>query len=316
MSDLTDNQAAQSVKIVLADSGGVESGPITSANPLPATIISTNTSGISGSAIPSNSNLIGGSDGTNLRPILTDSSGRIITTALTGFGADFVFGQVTTAVITTVAVNKTVYTEQTVNAQRSFASSSASDAAAGTGARTIVITYLDQVGAGPYMETITLNGVSNVNTVATNICFVEDIKVVTVGSTGSNVGIITMKAAINGGGVTIATIAATDNQTILCHHYIPTGVTSKITGASVSHNGTTVGSGGVFTLSSKVLTASTGVNIQVSDFIRLYGQSSTFTRSYLSPILVVGPAVIQAYVTPETSSSTVYRCSIDFFEVA
>jgi hypothetical protein len=109
-------------------------------------------------------------------------------------------------------------------------------------------------------------------------------------------------------------MAATDNQTLWTHHYVPTGKTCSVTGISCGHNGTTVGSGALFTLNSRVLSLTNSVEIQVSDFVRLYGQTSTFARVYQSPIKIVGPAFLRMYCTPETSSSTIYRAAFDFFE--
>lgn len=235
-------------------------------------------------------------------------------TSLTGFGADFNFGDVVSASTTIKLVRRTTYTEPTANAQRSFASASANDSAAGTGARQLVLTYFDVNGLGPFTETITMNGTTAVNTVATNICFIEKIIVTQVGSTGSNVGIITLYAAVAAGGGAVWTIAATNNQTISAHHYIASGKTANITGISCSHNGTTVGSGGVFTMFYKVITGTNKPTIQVSDFVRLYGQSSTFSRVYQSPIKLAGPARIEMQVTPETSSSTTYRSAFDYFQ--
>jgi hypothetical protein len=259
--------------------------------------------------------LVGKSSTTGqLRYLKVDETGGLVTTALTGFGADFAFGDVTLAVIAQAVVRRTAYTEQTTNAQRSIASASANDSSAGTGARTVKITYLDSTGAGPFTETVTLNGTTYVNTVATNICYIEQMDVLTVGSTGSNVGILTLKAATAGGGATIGTINATDRQTFWAHHYVPTGKESNITGVSVSHNGTTVGSGGVFVVKSQMLNSSIAAETQLTDFIRLYGQSSTFARSYTSPVKISGPARLLLYVTPESSTSVVFRGAIDYFE--
>jgi hypothetical protein len=244
----------------------------------------------------------------------TDSEGRLITSGLTGFGADFAFGDITTAATARVVVRRTTYNEPSVNAQRSIGSASALDTAAGTGARTVEITYLDSTGAGPFTETVTLNGVTAVNTVATNICFIEHVYVKTAGSTGSNAGILTLFVSTAGGGGTIGTISATNNQTFWAHHYVPTGKTCNITGISCGHNGTTVGSGALFTLNSTPIGVTNAVEVQVSDFVRLYGQSSTFSRTYVSPIKINGPARLRTFVTPETASSTIYRNAIDFFE--
>lgn len=228
--------------------------------------------------------------------------------------SSFSYGTIATAAVTRVAVRKTAYTEQTVNAQRSIISSSANDSAVGTGARKVVITYYDQNLAGPFEEEITLNGTTAVNIVATNICYIEKMVVTNAGSTGSNVGIISLKAAINNGGVTIGTIAATDNQTFWAHHYVATGAVCNVTGISVSHNGTAIGSGGLFSLLAKGLSASDLVDRQVSDFIRLFGQSSTVTRTYFSPVVINGPAKLTLAVAPESSSSLTFYASMDFYE--
>lgn len=270
--------------------------------------------GTNNTPIPSISVLIGGSDGTTLRPVAVDNQGRLVTSAITGFGADFSFGDIVSASLTKKAVQRTVYTEQTSNAQRSIASANANDTAAGTGARTVRITYLDSTGAGPFTETVTLNGTTYVNTVATNICYIEEVRVLTAGSGLVNAGILTIKAATAGGGATIGTINASDTQTFWAHHYIPTGKDCKITGISCGGSGTTVGSGGLFILSAKMLGIVNPVESQVSDFVRLYGQSSTFSRTYTSPIIVTGPARLRMYVTPETATSTTYRGAFDFFE--
>lgn len=252
-------------------------------------------------------------DGT-LSFLKVDATGGLVTTALTGFGADFAFGDITSASTTQKEVRRTAYTEQTSNAQRSIASASANDTAAGTGARTVRITYLNSTGSGPYTETVTLNGTSYVNTVATNICFIEQIDVITAGSGGVNAGILTLKAATAGGGATIGTISAGNNQTFWAHHYVPTGKEANITGVSVSHNGTTVGSGGVFVIKALPIGVANAIENQVTDFVRLYGQSSTFARVYTSPVKVAGPARLVLYVTPESASSFVYRGSIDYFQ--
>jgi len=248
--------------------------------------------------------------------MLTDADGRLITSSLTGFGADFSFGDTTRSSTAQAVVRRTVYTEQTTNAQRSFVSSSAADTAAGTGARTVRITYLTEAGAGPFTETLTLNGTTAVNTVASTICFIEQIEVLTVGSGGTNAGLLTLKEGAAGAGATIGTVAVGDGQTFWAHHYVPAGKTANITGVSVSHSGTTVGSGAVFVIKARAVGAAVvdAADIQVTDFVRLYGQSSTFARAYVSPVKVVGPARLILYVTPESSSSFVYRGAIDFFE--
>jgi len=255
-----------------------------------------------------------GSDGTVLRWLKVDTSGALVISAVASPNTFFSFGDIAVAVIAEFAVRRTTYTEPAANAQRSMSSSSALDTAAGTGARTVRITYFDTTGAGPFTETITLNGTTFVNTVATDIRFIEKMEVITVGSTRSNAGIITLFGAVSAGGGTVGTIAATNKQTFWCHHYIATGKKMNVTGISVSHNGTTVGSGGVFHIRSIPIGVTNVPEIQISDFVRLYGQSSTFARNYDSPIRVIGPARVIMYLTPESSTSVTFRASLDYFE--
>ena len=315
MADLSELQSAQTVKVAGANPlTGAETNfmDVDSSGQLKTAL---ETQIAHGLARALKSLLIGGTDGSGLqRPILVDTDGRLVTSALTGFGADFSFGFVNTAALTLAVVRSTVYTEQTSNAQRSIVSSSASDAAAGTGARTVKIVYFDSTGAGPFEETITLNGTTAVNTVATNICFIEHIEVLTVGSGAVAAGTISLKAATGGGGATIWSIATGALQTFGAHHYVATGKTCNITGVSTGHNGTVVGSGAIYFLRSRSIGVANAAVRQVSDFVRLYGQSSTATRVYQSPIKVVGPAFLELTVTPESSSALVYRGAFDFFE--
>jgi hypothetical protein len=248
------------------------------------------------------------------RNINVDETGNIVVNTVSGFNAAFTVGFVATSATTRVAVRSTTFVEQTTNAQRSISSANANDTAAGTGARTVRITYYDQAFAGPFSVTLTLNGVTPVNTVAADISYVEKMEVLTAGSTGSNVGIISLFGATAGGGGTIGTIAATLNQTFWTHHYVPTGKTAVITGFIGTHSNTVVGGGGMFVLLAKDLSLANSVERQVSDFLRVYGQASSTPRNYSSPIKVIGPARILAYVTPETASSSNYRAAFDYFE--
>lgn len=303
------------VRVLVTNNGGISTTTLrlqTILSPIPST---ESTAPVATTA-PSTANLVGGKNPTdgNIYPLQVDNQGRLVTSAITGFGADFSFGDITTSATTRVLVKRTAYTEQTTNGQRSIASASANDAAAGTGARTLMITYYDQTGAGPFTETMTLNGTARVNTVSTTICFIEQIEVLTAGSGGVNAGIITLFTVPTAGGSAIGTIAVGDNQTFWAHHYVATGKICNITGISCGHNGTTVGSGALFTINARTIGLANGVESQVSDFVRLYGQTSTFARNYASPIKVTGPARLQVYCTPETSSSTIYRAAFDFFE--
>lgn len=221
-------------------------------------------------------------------------------------------GKITTAATTQVAIRQTTFTEQSSNAQRSVSSASASDTSAGTGARTIKITYYDASFAGPFTVTLTMNGTANVNTGVTNICFVEKIEVVTVGSGGSNAGIISLFAATAGGGGTIATIAANDNRTFWAHHYIPSGKNCYITQMHGANSDGTNGT--LYVLKAKSLNANSA-ELEFSGVIDGGGQVNQGVTTYQTPISVVGPARVVLYGTPDSAGSTTNRGYFSYYDL-
>jgi len=224
--------------------------------------------------------LVAGQDGTNVQSLLTDTQGRLIVappgtkSTLKGFSN----GKVTRAATAQAPVEWTVYTEQTSNAQRSIASSSANDTGAGTGARTVKITYYSVSGGsitGPFYETVTLNGTSYVNTVSTTIAFIEKIEVLTVGSGLTNAGILTLKAGAAGAGATVITIGVGDGQTFIAHHYVASGRTMYLTGISVGLKGSDAAS---YDVRIDDPSNANAFERQASDTIRIGTTQSTITR--------------------------------------
>jgi tetrahydromethanopterin S-methyltransferase subunit B len=221
------------------------------------------------------------------------------------------------------AIRQTTYTAPTTNAQRSVSSSSANDSSAGTGARQIKIYYLDQNANGPsleepfFTETVTLNGTTAVNTVATNICFIEKIEVVSVGSGTSNAGTITLFTGTGGTGTAIGTIAVGnlitgqgDNLTLWAHHYVPNLYLSDIyaiTGGCVASAG---GGNYVQQLRNRNPTLATSPELLIGDVITI-AQGNAFLRTFGSSLPVFGPAIITLYGTPGTNNTTMYG-SFDF----
>jgi hypothetical protein len=122
-------------------------------------------------------------------------------------------GQIATTANTEAAVEATIYTEQTSGAQRALKSSSVNDTnAAGTGARQVRITFYtltaDGTIAGPFIETVNLNGTTAVPTVNTNIALIEKMEIVAAGSGGVAAGTITLTVDNAGAGATIGTVSA------------------------------------------------------------------------------------------------------------
>jgi hypothetical protein len=268
--------------------------------------------------ITSASIMIGGYDSTNgkARRLSVDSQGRLVTapagsnTTTNGF-AD---GMVTTAAVTNVPIRFSTYNEPTSSAQRSISSANAADTnAAGTGARQVTITYYDLTGSGPKSEIVSLNGTTTVNTVNSNICYIENIVVSSVGSTGNNVGIITLFGGTGGVGGTVATINATNNQTYWAHHYVGNTKTCYVTSISGHNNNSS--NGVILSIQAKTpLTSSTVPSRVVSDFVRAGGGTAQTTRLYGTPIAVVGPARLILYGQPEGTPSIVHRASFDYYD--
>lgn len=218
-------------------------------------------------------------------------------------------GYVSTSATSIVAIRATAYTEQAANAQRSVSSSSASDAAAGTGTRTIKITYYDVTMAGPFTETVTMNGTSNVNTSNSNICFIEKIESVTVGSGGTNVGTISLFVGTGGAGGTIGTIAASDGQTYWAHHYVQAGKTCFIKRLLVGANGI---SGSVILRTALPLTAN-AFELNLGSQLRIITAQPQQDFD-VEDISVVGPARVTMYSKPDVLTASTTFATMTYFE--
>lgn len=264
--------------------------------------------------------IMGGVDATNdlgtgsiVRGVDVDSSGRVFTSPA-GLSAPVfgvAHGWITLAVVTVNALRETTYTEPTSNAQRSVSSNNAADTSAGTGARTIRITYYTSTYTGPFTETLTLNGTANVNTVNTNICFIEKIEVVTVGSGGTNAGVISLFAATAGGGGTVGTIATGDGITYWAHHYIAPGVFCKVTNVNVANNANQPMQ---FTLKYRP----SGANqFEVPrDWVRpaVASIGGALQRFYDPPLEFNGPGRVVLYVKPDNAATAIFFGSFDYYD--
>lgn len=227
------------------------------------------------------------------------ASGNTLVSAANGL-VSFVSGYSATSNTTRASILATAYTEPASAAQRSVSSSSASDTSAGTGARTVRITYYDTTMAGPYTETVTLNGTGNVNTVATNIRFVESMQVLTAGSAGNNQGTITLFNSTAGGGGTMGTIAINDNQTNWCHHYIGVNKSLFLSQVLCGNQGS---SAGALTVLRTTPTVSNSTDYVIIPQIRTV-VGETVSVDFKSPISVTGPARIILQIKQDASSGT------------
>jgi hypothetical protein len=206
----------------------------------------------------------------------------------------------------------TAYTEQTSNAQRSLVSSDANDAAAGTGARKVRVTYYPAtLASGPLTEDVILDGTTPVDMAATNVCFIERLDVIEVGSQGGNVGTISLKAATAGGGVTVGTIAAGDNETNWCHHYVPTGKTMRVVSVTGAIRGLY---SGTLHLRSFNPTSAVAAEKTIVPQVRVPAGDHRH-QNFQSPIEVSGPARVLLYAKCEVASVTLdWTAGFGFYE--
>lgn len=214
--------------------------------------------------------------------------------------ASSTLGYTTSSGSALTVIRATAYTEQTTNARRSLVSSSANDTSAGTGARTVTITYYDQNLLGPFTEVITMNGTTPVNTVGTNICFIERIESTTVGSQLSNVGTLTLKAATAGGGATIGTVPAGDGVTNWCHHYVGAGKVMSLVTVIASIHGS---ASGAIEVHRTVPTDATRPELTIAPKVRIDAGDSD-KLDFEVPIIVQGPALVLVYGRSDASTGT------------
>lgn len=245
-------------------------------------------------------------------PLVSPLSLSVAAGKIPGAVSGTINGYTATAAVTAKAIRATAYVAGTANAQRSISSANAADTAAGTGARTVKITYYNNAMAGPFTETITLNGVAAVNTVSTTIRYIEKIEVMTVGSGGANAGTITLFLGLAGGGGAMAAIAASDNSTFYCHHYVPAGKTCYViglrTGATVTNGSailTSTGDPGSTILATRNVTGNLrhGAANQLMAFL-----------SWDPPLPVTGPNLIIVTTRPDAGTASTAYGSFDYIE--
>jgi hypothetical protein len=249
----------------------------------------------------------------------SDQAALAVTLQPSGSAGGIIYGRVQygagAGVLT--AIRATAYTEPAAAAQMSMSSSSAADASAGTGARTVRITYYTGTMTGPFTETITLNGTTPVNTVATNIRFIEKLEVITVGSGGANAGTISLFGSTGGGGGTVGTIgvgtqvaAVGDNDTFWAHHYVATGKTLSTYVLNFWTSGNQVAK---LHLRAKNPLNANDVDNQITEELTTAISGPVTTRQLTIPIKVVGPARIVSYVI-SIGTNTPFFTSWDYTE--
>lgn len=185
--------------------------------------------------------------------------------------------------------------------QMEAVSSSANDASAGTGARTMMLSYLDNTYA-EHTEEITLNGTTPVLTVATNILRVNSWYVNTVGSGYVSAGTISMRNATDHTTIYSQCAAGyTRNRSSV--YTVPLGKTLYITDLSFSAGYSTVGKQVRMTLHGTMTPL--GTLSAVNLFYPLHEiilMDSNYPKPLGVPIKVLATADIKVSVIGETNA--------------
>lgn len=206
----------------------------------------------------------------------------------------------------------TTYTAPSASTQPQLLSSSASDTAAGTGARKIRVTYFTSSNeveiSGPFVEDVSMNGTSAVNMTATNVRFVERLDVIEHGTGTTPAGTITIRTS---GAATIGTLLSGEPVTNWCHHYVPSGKTCLVD--SISFRASSVPYL-VFLRKKNAFDSS-----QAIEFGPQWGiipGITAFTNQIMPPLPIVGPNYIIGTCIPQsTSTATECMASCSFYQL-
>lgn len=197
-------------------------------------------------------------------------------------------------------IRPATYTPQAAGAQRSVNSTNANDTAAGTGARTIRITYYTQTGtgtlAGPFYEIVTLNGTTGVNTVATDIRYISELEVLTAGTGGVNAGAIQIWTGTGATGTVWASIPIGNYDMGSAHFYVCSNCVFDIADVAFSTTAASANSPGFIVRYRALNDANAAERLLIPD---IRGHIYTpQTHSFQAQARVYGPALVTVY----------YRC--------
>ncbi len=218
------------------------------------------------------------------------------------------FGNLTALSTAEVLLCSRGYIEQSAQAQRSIESTSNQDKPGGTGAAKVRITYLNSAYELK-TEDVTLDGTKDVDTVATDIRFIERFQVV---EGNAAAGAIKLFTGTGGGGVEFCGIGAYTYDAFLCHHYVPAGKSGYVYGWGASVDDET---------KFKLMGRSTyGTNMvdEHWDLINLMGITTPpglltfFSKMVATPF--EEKAYIRMTVVPQQTSSTTIRGELLLWE--
>jgi len=174
------------------------------------------------------------------------------------------------------------------------------DKAAGTGARTVTLIYLD-ANYVEKTETLTMNGTSAVETTAADIIRINGIRVTTAGSTGAATGTISVRHLTDTPIYTQIAIGETRARNLL--YTVPAGKTLYIDQMLVSSGNTTLDKGHLtFRLKAKYCDITKAVSTVWITWAEGYAAASSSVQDFCVPLCF--PEKTDIKVTAVGASST------------
>lgn len=203
-----------------------------------------------------------------------------------------------------VAING--YYEPATQAQRSVKSTSANDTNGGTGAQAVRIYFLDN-NYVLHHEDIVMNGTTAVNTVNTNIRFIERFEVIKGTAAAGRI----ILCSNTGGTGEICSIGSGSPDAFLCHHYIPSGSQAQTIEWDVTLNQSTF-----LKLKGQMWVSGNLVDpifYDLENVIMASGSTYNFSRTFRSQPVQEKTRV---YITavPQQPSSTVIRARLNIWQ--
>ena len=191
-----------------------------------------------------------------------------------------------------------------------IASTSANDAAAGTGARTVRVNGLTSWDKPEVSEDVTLNGTSNVATTNAYV-IIHRMKCLTFGSGETNAGNITATAQSDGS--VTAQITAGFGQTLMAIYGIPSVQELYICQWYMDMNAVAAASNGAgMSLLVNERADQSDSGFLVKHFLGLYASgSSHIGHSFIPPFKVAGPAIVKAQANTVTANNTDLSAGFD-----
>jgi hypothetical protein len=189
------------------------------------------------------------------------------------------------------AATQQIWVAPTTARVHAIVSTSASDAAAGVGARTVRIQGLTAWNTAEATETVTLNGTTPVNTVNSYV-IIHRMKVLTCGATDINVGTISATAATDG--TITAIISPSQGQTQMAIYGVPSTQSLYMTRFYAYMNDPNAS-----TRVDAQLRVNDNPDVQLTNFINKFdlqlfnSGSSTDDISFNIPIKFSGPCIIK-----------------------